>query len=137
MSITVVDAGGTLHYNDDVNDVNVYFNKDDFSTRNKASNIWLRDAQYNEEFDFSEVTGTIAVDAAAWLAELNALIPTSGGGGGGGDASATNQSTQIGIETSIESNTSDNATETTLQLVNTNVSTALNQATIVALQTLI
>lgn len=102
MSITVVDAGGSLFYHDSTNDIDVYFNKDSFQSRRKGDEIWLNDETYKENFDFAEVA-TAEPSAAAWLVSLNAFIPS--GGGGGGDASAANQATQIAIATDIEANT--------------------------------
>lgn len=77
MSITVTNAGDSLHYVDDINDIDVYFNKDSFQSRRKDTTIWLNDETYKEQFDFSEVD-TAEPTATLWLKSLNMMLGVGG-----------------------------------------------------------
>lgn len=80
MAITVEDAGASIHYFDSVNEVDVLFNKDDFWSRRKGTEIFLYDGENNYNFEFADVT-TSEVDAKAFILSLNAFLPPAEGVG--------------------------------------------------------
>jgi len=82
------------------------------------------------------INGNVSASPAAAIADFGAVVEAarSAGGGGGGDATAANQVTQIGLETSIKTNTdslnvnlSTRATEVTMSAANQNLSSIKDQ----------
>lgn len=124
MSIEIIDTGASVEITGIIvsdKPKEVSFTKDDLSQTIDVDSqlVAISDGRSSHRIDFNDVTTPAGLTSAQDLRDyINSLLP-SGGGGGGGDASAANQTTQIGLETTIADNTTaiaavDFATETTL-----------------------
>jgi len=79
MAIQITDDGATIKFVDDVNDKTVNFNKRGTSLRKKGNAIEIIDAEYSEEFEFSDVTVPSAIDADALIAVIELMLETPAG----------------------------------------------------------
>ncbi|MHA1289469.1 MAG: hypothetical protein ACTSPB_18935, partial [Candidatus Thorarchaeota archaeon] len=107
MSIVITDEGAAIRITglgrDE--DKEVDFTKDDTSLTVDDTRVAISDGRASYAIEYTDVTTPAGLTSAQDLRDyLNSLLPT-GGGGGGGDASAANQLTQIGLETTIAANT--------------------------------
>lgn len=138
MSIEITDAGQSILITGlKDSDKEVNFNKDDLSLTLDVSSelVAVTDGRASYSIDYNDVTVPAGLASAEDLRDyINSL--NSGGGGGGGDASAANQLTQIGLETTIAANTTaltsvDYSTEAT-QALNLSELTDINENTSIA-----
>jgi len=138
MSIEIADAGQSILMTGlKDSDKEVNFNKDDLSLTLDVSSelVAVTDGRASYSIDYNDVTIPAGLTSAEDLRDyINSL--NSGGGGGGGDASAANQLTQIGLETTIAANTTaltsvDYSTEAT-QALNLSELTDINENTSLA-----
>jgi len=138
MSIEITDAGQSILMTGlKDSDKEVNFNKDDLSLTLDVSSelVAVTDGRASYSIDYNDVTIPAGLTSAEDLRDyINSL--NSGGGGGGGDASAANQLTQIGLETTIAANTTaltsvDYSTEAT-QALNLSELTDINENTSLA-----
>lgn len=110
MSIVITDEGAAIRITglgrDE--DKEVDFTKDDTSLTVDDTRVAISDGRSSHVIEYTDATtpsGPPSFSSAQDLRDyLNSLLPASGGGGGG-DASAANQVTQIGLETTIAANT--------------------------------
>lgn len=135
--IEITDAGQSVlitGLNDGDKEVNFSKGNQSITLDVSADMVSLSDGRASYSMDYNDVSIPAGITSAVQLREYINSLNTSGGGGGG-DASAANQTTQIGLETQIVANTSDNATETTLQALASSGANAVNQQAQILIET--
>lgn len=111
-TIVLVDAISGVQYSMGIEDIRMRSRNNDEVEIETEVPTDLRRSVYKTSLGEVEIDGSTPANSTDAINAFGAVVASAApGGGSGGDASAANQLTQIGLETSIKENTGDTVTE--------------------------